>query len=211
MSDQLSTEWYFPAPVYFIEKPEFLQSVSAVSEERLIEARKSHDLDDIYPVYMTGNYYEDERIEDFVSYVGSTVWNILNEQGYHMDNFLVHFSEMWTQEHYKHSAMEQHVHPGSVMVGFYFLETPDNSSKVVFHDPRAGKIMVDLPQKDQSMATMSSQMINFTPRPGLLMFAPGWMAHSFTRHMAMSPIKFVHFNLYAKYNEPVCICPAEVI
>ena len=73
--------------------------------------------------------------------------------------------------------------------------------------------MTDLPQKDIGQATLASQMINFVPRPGLLMFAPAWLAHSFTRHESDDPIKFVHFNLSAAFKpqNAVCMPPAEVI
>ena len=213
MSDQLNAEFYFPCPIYSIDKKEFLSSVAEVSEENLLIARADHPLDDIYPVYMTGSFYNDPRLKEFSDYVGQTAWNILNEQGYDVSHYLLTFSEMWTQEHYRHSSMEQHVHGGgSQIVGFYFIETPEDCSRVLFHDPRAGKVQIDLPQKDISSATIASQMINFTPRPGLLMFAPAWMAHSFTRHGADTPIKFVHFNLYAQYSPPAsCETCAEVI
>lgn len=213
MSDDLNLELLFSSPIYFTEKPEFLDSVKEVSEEYISKAKSEKEYNEIYPVYMTSNYFHEERIKDFVNYVGQSAWSILDAQGYDMQNFSLTFSEMWSQEHYKHSSMEQHAHPNSHVVGFYFLETPDEGSRAVFHDPRAGKIMIDLPQKDQSVATLSSQMINYTPRPGLLIFAPAWLAHSFTRHGSEEPIKFVHFNMYATFSPSVSICPApaEVI
>jgi len=129
-------------------------------------------------------------------FVGGTAWNILNEQGYAMQDKVVSFTEMWTQEHHKHSLMDQHIHGyGAQIVGFYFLEAPEGSSRVVFHDPRASKIPIDLPELDVTTASIASKMINFEPKPGMLMFANAWLAHSFTRHAADTPIKFVHFNL----------------
>jgi len=122
----------------------------------------------------------------------------------------VSFTEMWTQEHHKHSAMDAHVHGfGSQITGFYFLETPEDCSRVVFHDPRAAKVQIDLPEQDMSMATPASKMINFTPKPGMMIFANSWLMHSFTRHAADLPIKFVHFNLTVIMQPQVS--PAEVI
>jgi hypothetical protein len=119
---------------------------------------------------------------------------------------------MWTQEHHKHSAMDAHVHGfGSQIVGFYFLETPEGGSNVVFHDPRAGKLQIDLPEQDINMATPASKAINFTPKPGMMIFANSWLAHSFTRHAAELPIKFVHFNLTVIHQPQTCPAPAEVI
>ena len=193
---QLQVAFHFPSPIYLVERPDFLEVAGKVSEENLEVERKQRNLDEIYPVYMSGNYYADPRLTAFTEFVGATAWNILNEQGYAMQDKAVSFTEMWTQEHFKHSAMDQHVHGfGSQIVGFYFLETPENCSRVVFHDPRSAKVQIDLPEQDMNMATPASKMINFTPKPGLMIFTNSWLAHSFTRHAAELPIKFIHFNL----------------
>jgi uncharacterized protein (TIGR02466 family) len=212
---QLQVAYHFPCPIYLIERPDFLEEVMVVSEESLKIQRKNKPLDEMYPVCMSGSYQADPRMAKFSEFVGSTAWNILNEQGYAMQDKAVQFTEMWTQEHHKHSAMDVHVHGfGSQIVGFYFLETPENCSHAVFHDPRAGKVQIDLQEQDMSMVTPASKMINFTPKPGLLIFANSWLAHSFTRHAADLPIKFVHFNLTVTpvpqqvFNTPP---PAEVI
>jgi hypothetical protein len=167
---------------------------------------------------MSGSYFEDPRIEDFVSFVGGTAWNILNEQGYTMQDNATIFTEMWTQEHHKHSLMEQHVHGyGAQIVGFYFLEVPDDTTRVMFYDPRAGKVQIDLPEQDSTLATLASKVINFTPKPGLLLFTNAWLAHAFTRHANDKPVKFVHFNLNVgtapsmPTNQVMSVSNAEVI
>lgn len=210
---QLQVEHYFPCSIYLIERPDFLEAVNTVSEEALEASRKERDLDEIYPLYMTKSYFADPRISSFTEFIGSTAWNILNEQGYAMQNMAVQFSEMWTQEHHKHSAMDAHVHGyGSQIVGFYFLETPENCSRVVFHDPRSAKVQIDLPEQNSNIATPASKMINFAPKPGMMIFANAWLAHAFTRHAADQPIKFVHFNLTViPTPQTISIQPAEVI
>jgi len=211
---QLQVAYHFPCPIYLIERPDFLEAVSVVSEEALEVQRKKSDLNEIYPMHMTQNYFADLRMANFSEFVGSTAWNILNEQGYAMQDKAVQFTEMWTQEHHKHSAMDAHVHGfGSQIVGFYFLETPEDCSNVVFHDPRAAKVQIDLPEQDVNMATPASKAIHFTPKSGMMIFANSWLAHSFTRHAADKPIKFVHFNLTVIPAPQVCAVPsaAEVI
>ena len=210
---QLQVAYHFPCPIYLIERPDFLETVNAVSEEALETAKKTQQLNEIYPVHMSGNYYADPRMAGFSEFVGATAWNILNEQGYAMQDKVVSFTEMWTQEHHKHSAMDAHVHGfGSQIVGFYFLETPEDCSRVVFHDPRAAKVQIDLPEQDMNMATPASKMINFQPKPGLMIFANSWLMHSFTRHAAELPIKFVHFNLTVQMAQPAaCPMPAAEI
>lgn len=209
----LGVAMHFPCPIYLIDRPDFLSVVNEVSEEALAAQHQQRKVDEIYPVMMSGNYFTDPRLAKFTEFVGATSWNILAEQGYLMQDKVVSFTEMWTQEHYKQSSMEQHTHGyGSQIVGFYFLEAPENSSRLVFHDPRAGKVQIDLPESDMNQATIASKMINFEPKPGLMVFANAWLAHSFTRHLADKPIKFVHFNLAVQMsNQVACPAPAEVI
>ncbi len=54
----LNTAYHFACPIYYAEHPEFLNSVSQVSEEELAKAHKEKKVDNIYPAMMTGNYYE---------------------------------------------------------------------------------------------------------------------------------------------------------
>jgi uncharacterized protein (TIGR02466 family) len=210
---QLQVDFCFPCPVYLIERFDFLEAVSEVANEALEISRKTQKLDEIYPVVMSGNFFEDVRLKSFCEFVGGTAWNILNEQGYDMQDKATAFTEMWVQEHYKHSAMEQHAHGyGAQIVGFYFLETPENCSRPVFYDPRAAKVQIDLPEADANKATPASKMINFEPKPGRMIFTNAWLAHSFTRHAAEQPLKFVHFNMVV-VDTPASIsnAPAEIV
>jgi uncharacterized protein (TIGR02466 family) len=204
---------YFPTLIYTIKKPEFLDAARAVCDENIEKAKADHDLNEIYPVYMTGNFYDDPRMIELAGFIGQTAWDILAGQGAAMTGLSTFFSEMWCQQHYKHSSMEQHVHGfGSQIVGFYFTQTPEDCSRVVFHDPRAGKMMSCLPEADVSLATPLSMMINFKPEPGMLIFTNSWLPHSFTRQAGEEPIQFIHFNLGVRQDMNVgCPAPAAEI
>jgi hypothetical protein len=84
---------------------------------------------------------------------------------------------------------------------------------LVIHDPRPGKVQGNLPETDISIATYGSNMINFEPKPGMLVFANSWLPHSFGRHANDKPIQFVHFNITVNYAAVLATCqaPAEVI
>ena len=210
----VSANIYFPTFIYQIEKPEFLEAAKRIAEEGLVIVRKERPLHEIYPVYMTGNLYDKPDILPLQYYVGGTAHNLLIEQGYNLEGFETYFSEMWCQEHYKHSAMEQHVHgAGSQMVGFYFLDAPEKCSRVVFHDPRPAKPMASWAEKDMTQVTPATSMVNFIPKPGMLMFTNAWLPHSFSRHEADEPIRFIHFNigLRPSFQMPTTCQAAEVI
>jgi len=194
----------FPSVVYTLECPEFLNSVAKVCAEALKESEALHPkLDEIYPVRMSKDLSNDHRLAEFTEYVGVAAWNILSSQGYDVANAGISVLEFWCQEHHKHSLMEQHVHGRNAqLVGFYFLETPENCSKLVVHDPRVAKMQIDLPQVSMLQVSTSSSIINYDPAPGRLIITNAWLPHSFSRHAAEQPIKFIHFNLGVQYQQP---------
>ena len=205
---------YFATPVYITQQPQFLEVVKAIAAGSIAQVHGDKKPDKIHPVRMSGNMLEDERIAPFAEFIANTAWNILASQGFAMDGFSTSFTELWCQEHYQTSSMEYHTHPGgNFLVGFYFLDVPDGAPPVVIHDPRPGRVMLSLPEADPSQATLSSTMINFKPQPGMVMFAPAWLAHSFGRNASKKPFRFVHFNLTVHQTAPV-VCPvssAEVV
>lgn len=208
--DTLQPIFCFPTTVVTVFKPEFLSAVNAVSEEYL--AQQPGDINEIYPAKMSGDFSGDPRLKDFCTFIGQSAWQVLNNQGHDMQNASTFFTEMWTQEHHKHSLMEQHVHGnGAQLVGFYFLETPEDCSKAMFYDPRPGKVQINLPEANMAEITPASNAIGFEAKPGTMIFANAWVPHGFTRHGSDDPIKFVHFNINVEY-APAGACPvAEVV
>lgn len=212
-SRELESFHYFPTIIYTAKKPEFLKDAKEACRKAVNKKKKETSLDEIYPVYMTENLFQYEGMDKLNSYIAQTAWDILNEQGYDMNNFQTVFTEFWCQEYQKTADMRQHVHSyDSQIVGFYFVETPKDCSKVIFHDPRPGKVQISLPEANSTNATPASVMINFQPEEGMLIFTNSWLSHSFSRHYSNKPIRFIHFNLTVKEMPQTCLpAPAEVI
>lgn len=203
----------FPTSVYTILDTSFLEIVKQVSKKNLTEA-KSKEKNAIYPAYMSDNFFDDPELTEFNQLVLQVSWTILKDQGYNVEDKETFFTEMWTQEHYKHSLMEQHIHKfGCQIVGFYFLETPKNCSKLLVHDPRPAKTVLALDEINAQDTTEASDIVNVTPEPGLLVFTNGWLPHSFSRHDNNKPIKFVHFNINVstKRNANTCDIQSAVV
>ena len=70
----------FPTIVYSIKKTEFLDVVR--KSAYLALKANGHELNEIYPVRMSGDISQDPDIQDFCSYTAVTALNILKEQGY---------------------------------------------------------------------------------------------------------------------------------
>jgi uncharacterized protein (TIGR02466 family) len=210
--DAIEQSHYFTTGIYTIKKPEFLDTARKVSKEYIAKMKQVITMDKIYPVVMSGNFFDDERIKPLADFISSTSHTILASQGYAMNLYKMNFFEMWCQEHYQYSGQEQHMHPHSQISGFYFLDVPKDFQRVVFHDPRPAKVYSNLTEHNMSDATYASTAINYVPEPGMLMITNSWLPHEFTKNPSKTPMRFIHFNLGVTYIPPVCnIEPAEVI
>lgn len=187
--DQLEEKHYFTTPVYMVRKLEFLDSVRAVSARYL--AQRERDL-----MVMSASFIHEPEVKDFAQYVSQTAWNILASQGFGMVNMATYFMEMWTQEHHHLSSMDTHLHgAGAQISAFYFLDTPKDGCRLMIHDPRAAKVITNLPDANPHMISGASTHIMFTPEPGTLILTNSWVPHSFTRNESQEPTRFVHMTL----------------
>lgn len=209
IENTLDTDIFFPTPVYSISRPDFLKSVSKVSEESLDENREQVKMNELWPHLMSGDFSQDERIKDFTQYILSTCWNVLVSQGYAMDNYELGFTSMWTQEHHLNSDMPEHVHSDfSQLIAFYFLEVPEDGSALVIHDPRPAKVQIDLQPKNMMDINHASRQVFIKPKAGDLIITNAYLPHSFTRNMNKKPTKFVHMNIAAWPARPQ-VCQTE--
>ena len=213
MPNNLDVGTYFPSPIYTISKPEFLTQTKLVVDEYVNAIRSKQKRSDLNPIYQTEMIQGDDRLRDFRQFVLDTAWNILLNQGYRMDDKSTYFESMWGQQYYKTGGMDSHTHSNGVLIiGFYFIDCPKDSSKIVIHDPRPGKKQISLQEQDITAVSMASEMINFDPQPGTLMFMNSWLPHSINRHGSDKPFKFIHFNIFiGPVFKPAIASEAEVI
>lgn len=195
--EKFNVDNHFSSSVTRANIPEFLSTVRPVFDEYVKKSNTmTIDRNPAYPSIMTELLSADERIAPFVQYVNDISWEILNHQGYNMDLFYTDASEMWGQYHPFSSNMEQHVHGSGIQLcGFYFVETPANSSKLFIHDPRPAKVQIGLPERQSDGITHAHSLINYTPEPGDLIFTNSWLSHSFSRNSSHLPYSFIHINV----------------
>ena len=201
----VSEGYYFATTVYRIEAKEHLDIARIVALEYLKESEKHGQcLNEMYPVRMTDNMFSDSRLHGLASLIVQTSWNILDAQGYQMDNLNTTFLSMWAQEHHKYSLMEQHAHgQGAQLVGFYFLDIPENANtRMMIYDPRPAKVQISLAEKDLSQITYGSNAVTFAAEPGTVLITNAWVPHSFSRNGSDEPVRFIHFNIGVERAQP---------
>ena len=194
----------FSTPIYLTFDLDSVELVKTVSEDTQYHVEKV----DQAHTEMSGSFYHDERLFDFALHILQSSWNILKHQGFLMENYQTIYESMWLQTHPKHSYMAQHIHANNnQIVGFYFLEVPDNSTQLLLHDPRAGKAQIDLDETNPNDVTHGSKFVVMNPKVGQLILTPAWLAHSITANQSDDPVKFVHINIQAQRVANNQCCP----
>jgi hypothetical protein len=198
----VDVDYQFASPVYRTNLSQFLPEVKNVFEEYVNKVKCVSSTPSVYPCVMTELMSSDTRLSYFIKHINDMSWNILNTQGYNMDLFYTDASEIWGQHHPYSSNMEHHIHGLDVQLcGFYFLDTPDESSKMYFHDPRSVKVYAGLPERNSDVITSAHNMVYYVPKPGDIFFTNAWLAHSFSRNASQLPFNFIHINVRVMYKE----------
>ncbi len=80
----------------------------------------------------------------------------------------------WVNMTYPGGYNVQHGHPRAYLSGCFYLDTPENSGRISFADPRPGAVYAPL----EMAGKMSSNAIKTQPQAGQLIIFPSWLEHS---------------------------------
>ena len=203
---------HFITPIYSTVIPEWINPLTKATDKfikeaknnqkELIKKRNKEYKKNIGDLGLSNhsipliNLPEFKELQDYVS---KSSYTILDHMGYDLTNYEIHWTEFWVQEFAKNGGghHEGHIHYDSHISGFYFLKCSDKTSYPVFHDPRIGKTVTQLPLKNESEIVFGSQFINYKPQPGTLILFPAFLEHQFVIDYGIEPFRFIHFNLQA--------------
>ena len=205
MSNEAIVDHYFSTPVWLFEKPEWVKSVNKACDKYIKEAykRDKKGKNDFGWSYHSSPLYREPKLKELHDWVGSTAKNFLDAMGYNLNNHTLFFTESWVQEFSKKGGghHNSHIHGNNHVSAFYYLKCTENTSRPIFHDPRLAAKMMKLPEKDSSNVTMANDRINYTPKPGSLIFIPAYLEHEYGVDSGKEEFRFIHFNLQAVRNE----------
>ena len=208
---QLVRENYFQCPIWFDDEPTFVDDLNRASDKYIEGAKKNlkKDIDkrnkklgdkgDMGSVFHSTSLIGDPNFLELQNYIGATAHNLLGEMGFDMTNHQLFTTELWVQEFAKKGGGHHtlHTHWNGHISGFYFLKASDKTSRPLFEDPRAGNIMNLLPEKDKTKVTYATSQINYTVKPGRLIFFPSYLPHQYIVDLGYEPFRFIHWNCQA--------------
>ena len=170
-------ELHFASPIYFENKPEWVEKIDKACDKHLKESLNSfsfqeemekrkkqygEDFDKVkdfaWPNH-SGMIAMDPEVEELRDYIVKNSHDILSKQGFDMSSFDMAISEFWVQEFPKGGYHDTHIHYNSHISGFYFLRCSNKTSKAVFHDPRPAAQMTKLPLKNNDVHSLGQDKI----------------------------------------------------
>ena len=203
----------FQSTVYRQDFPKYVDPLNKITDDYILQARKDYKSvivarekkcgvkigDHGMSYHSPGRLYQDKRKHDFVSFIKTAAGDVLETQGFDISNYSLEYSEMWVQQFADKGGghHEMHVHWDNHISGFYFLKCSDRTSMPVFHDPRPGRMMLNLPIKDYSKLCYAMERQSVRPRPGRLLMFNSYLPHEFTVDNGIDTFRFIHFNIKA--------------
>jgi len=194
----------------YLDNKDFMAACNEHTDKAIADAKETIDerhkkldteIKDHGMSYHSGpELYKDERFGDFELLIRNTARNILSDQGFDLSSHSMAYTEMWIQKFAYQGGGHQdtHVHWDNHISGFYFVECSDRTSRPVFHDPRPGRMMLNLPIKNHSKLCPAMERQVVPVEPGTLLLFNSWLPHQFSVDNGVDPFRFVHFNLQAR-------------
>ena len=141
-----------------------------------------------------------ERFDDlknFEKYVCNVGNNFLSSLGYDPKDSLRR-AFIFTSEITRGNFHAPHAHPNCVLSGVFYLQVPENSSRIIFHDPRPFRKYRIIPFKKQKEAhtTIFESEVFISPKPGLLLMWESWLDHEIEISNSDESRITLVFNLY---------------
>ena len=111
------------------------------------------------------------KINEFLNEVWST-------EQYHEDTTL-EISNMWANINYKYAYNMYHDHPNSLWSGVYYVQSPPNSGKILFHKEWSRYQGVPKPTFSSSPPVHTHQWdsVSYEPIEGRVILFPSWIGH----------------------------------
>ena len=210
MNENIHFESYFASPIYVGDLPEWVKPLNKACDPLVKEAKKRNEpilkerekllkkkIGDFGVPHHSTTLINLPEFKTFQNYIDRRAVEIFDHMGYDLTDHKIKWSESWVQEFGKNGGghHEGHRHYNTHLSGFYFLKCSDRTSYPIFHDPRVGKLMSQLPLKKKEEITLGNDQINYKIQPGILILFPSYLEHQFFVDPGIDPFRFIHINL----------------
>jgi uncharacterized protein (TIGR02466 family) len=192
-TDVLQREAYFPTFIFFKDLADGpalnAKLLTAIRQARGEDAEGMHRSN----VKQAGAWHSQDNLnrlaqfEGLVTAVHHAAQQVFDDLGYDPE-FEPRVDNMWANISPRHAFNRMHVHPGVVWSGVYYVQTPVNSGRIYFSDPRvqAQVLRPRLSEGGRKRPENWSE-VYFEPIAGRIILFPAWLLHEVEPNLSEEP------------------------
>ena len=177
-------ERYFPTLIFSLEVPggeilnaRLVEAIYAERERDRTGVRKSN-FPELGGWHSHVKLHKDVTFAGLVQHVDATAAMMCRELGYHR-SYRLKIGTMWSIINSPGSSNLAHIHPGCIWSGVYYVQTPRNSGRIEFIDPRTQNLMSSVKYiPNTKRPRICWTKVQYEPMAGRMLIFPSWLYHS---------------------------------
>ena len=197
MSDaQLNLHSFFITPVFSFN----LEGYSSLKDD-IIEFKKEDQIG-VKGRSTDGGWHSKDNLHNHPNFsnLRSEIFNFADEAFMHLGMQKMYMPEMtgmWGIINPPGSSNKLHNHPYNFLSGVFYLQVPENSGQIIFHDPKPQAEVLS-PPKVENHSIHVAHRVNFQPKNGTLLFFPSYLNHEVEENNSQDDRIIVSFNINFK-------------
>ncbi|MEZ5946079.1 MAG: TIGR02466 family protein [Hyphomonas sp.] len=110
-----------------------------------------------------------------------------------LEGFRLKLDAIWVNILGEGGSHSNHIHPGSVISGTYYVSVPEGAGTLKLEDPRLSKLMA-APQLTDETPEAMRRFIYLAPQEGHAFFWESWLRHEVMPNRSEEPRVSISFN-----------------
>tara|TARA_Y100001963_G_scaffold107309_2_gene148361 strand:+ start:134 stop:904 length:771 start_codon:yes stop_codon:yes gene_type:complete len=182
--NKLFVENWFPTRIWFVDLPNAENINSKLMSD--IDRWYERDTKGIIRSNSLGwhsavDMHHRTEYNHFTKVLFKKIEEVMMKESYHPDTE-PWCDNMWANINKRYSHNRNHMHPGGMWSGVYYIYAPKDSGRIWFTDPRAEAHMV-MPNYSEKRSPHTWREVYYEPVPGRLLIFPSWLMHEVEPNM----------------------------
>ena len=175
--DTLLREMFYPTMIYYFDHPTAQDTNNRIKKN--VDQWEKRDEEGIIRSNSLGwhsavDMHHRNEYNHITKWIFQKVQQVFDDQGYDPD-FEPLADNMWANINKRYSHNRNHIHPGGLWSGVYYIQAPKDSGRIWFTDPRGEAHMI-LPRY-KTRPNFTWREVYYEPIPGRLIIFPAWLMH----------------------------------
>ena len=139
---------------------------------------------------------QNEIVQKFFNLIQNNLNKAIIDLGWNDPSNEFKVTEAWSIINSNKSSNSRHIHSNNYISAAYYVKAPENCGDIVFYDPREAKVI----RKPKSISgnSLNADVVNITPKEGLLVLFPSYLHHSVNENTSGNERIVISFNLDIK-------------